>query len=236
MTARRPRGPRKPGRGGRERDLWEALAKAEERQQHLGLLCDRIVRGVATFSEYREVMAKDVDRMLCSIIPTLPVVRARRSAGVRTGTPASADVDLARRVLSYLPEEPLPEADQEAIQELQSRIEQSTAPLVDRVSAARGLILMGSADGLPLRRRLWVSGFAETESWRVDADHQKYLIHELLADWQPWEEFLRSAHVEAGGDPGELVDKIQFAPLLLLAYFLLDEAAMTMQEAGLRPW
>jgi len=220
-------------RGRRVRDVWAALKGAEDRARALDWATDRVISGTAQLSEYKAVLADDVQAELDMIVPVLPVVRAQRLAKVAAGRPASAERALARRVLSHRPDEPLTLADTAGIARLRTRMASPPPPLGSRrtdaaeaaelkgrLRAATALLVIGPGEGLDMRRRLWDSGFAEAESLRVDCDYEKAHVAELLEDWEPWKAFQGTIWLEAGGSKADIVDLKFLTPLHALAAFL----------------
>jgi len=220
-------------RGRRVRDVWAALERAEDRARALDWVTDRVISGTANLSEYKAVLAEDVRAAMDMIAPVLPVVRAQRLAKVPAGHPFSDELALARRVLSYRPDEPLTQADTAAIARLRKLMAsgppelgtrrtdaEEAAELAGRLRAATALLLIGPGEGLAMRRRLWHSGFAEAESLRVDCDYEKAHVAELLEDWGPWKAFLATIWLEQGYPEADLAGLKILMPLHALAIFL----------------
>jgi len=94
----------------RMRDLDERLAAARAGVEAHERLTARVVRSEATLPEYQLLFRDRIADRLLKIVSTLTVVRAARQAGVAPSlvTPLP-DWRFAGDVLSYRPEEALPE-------------------------------------------------------------------------------------------------------------------------------
>jgi len=106
----------------RMRDLDERLAAARAGVEAYERVEARAVHREATLPEYELLFRDRIADRLLKIVSTLTVVRAARRAGVAPspGTPLP-DWRLAGRVLSYRPEEALPDVLQEGIKVLHER-------------------------------------------------------------------------------------------------------------------
>lgn len=180
----------------------ERLARARAGVKAAEDLWRRIDRGVATLPEYQFAMRADVDDRLLKIVSTRTVVRAARRARVAaardTGLP---DWRLAGRVLSYRPDEALPERLVDKIGALRERATQPGTDPAARAQAAITYLVLESDTGAARRAKIWTAGLPEQEAATTTSSITPHHIWHLLHTWQPlWDELDRN-HLERTGQP-----------------------------------
>ncbi len=184
----------------RMRDLDERLAAARAGVEAYERVEARAVHREATLPEYRLVFRDQIADRLLKIVSTLTVVRAARRAGVASSpvTPLP-DWRLAGRVLSYRPEEALPDVLQEGMKMLGERATRRGDDPVARAEAAITYLVVASDDGVSRRAQIWTAGLPEHEAARVTSDLTPWHVYHLLHTWQPLDEATRQNFLEQAG-------------------------------------
>ncbi len=204
----------------RMRDLDERLAAARAGVEANERLTARVGRNEATLPEYQLLFRDRIADRLLKIVSTLTVVRAARRAGVAPSlvTPLP-DWRLAGRVLSYRPEEALPDVLQEGMKVLHERATRRGDDPVARAEAAITYLVVGSGSGAGRRAQIWTAGLPDYEAARAMSDVTPWHVYHLLHTWQPLDEATRQNFLEQEGRPVP-DDQVLNVPLEVVAVLL----------------
>ncbi len=205
---------RRPGRYFEQR-----LQACSDRVAAYHAALDRVVQGVATLPEYEMVCRDSVDKALMIATSGLTVVRAARTAGV-PGRPRSRHFSRARDILSYKPDEDLPET---LVAVWQDTRELAIRPgkFRPRLAAALAYLMVESADGATQRKKIWHSGLPQQLAEETFADYQVAHVQDLLYTWEPLVVEIRRLCAEQGID-GPAPGYFYQVPLSAVADFLLQ--------------
>jgi hypothetical protein len=155
---------------------------------------ERIDSATARWSDYLLVLHDPAQDSLLKALPSFAVRRARRLAGIPRGTSTGIGngvVEEAFELLSYQPEELLPDDLRDAPEAWARTVDNPTADAYERTTAALALMIVGPEGGLPRRSELWRSDAAEQRS-SEQCDRLCSWNTEIL-DWELIDEVLRTS-------------------------------------------
>jgi len=209
------------------------LRVAERQISAWQLVHERVRKGTASLDEYEAVLAEQVKRCYRLIKPTVTTVRTVRERRVPVGYTAEPDFDLVRDLLSYRPEERVPQMLLGAASDLAGRAREpgGVAP-VARVQVVLAYLVLGPDLGLRRRHDLWKGAGPERAAARTLADFQRPHIASILQTWEPLDRHLEAQHLAAHGEPvpsgmRALVPLSHVATLVRLGLWERPEAAVS---------
>jgi hypothetical protein len=119
---------------------------------------------------------------------------------VRTGRSSSPDFRRARAILSYKPEETVPEELLAVWQDTRERAIRIGGDAHQRAAAAVAYLMVSSPDGAARRRQIWQSRLPEYLAERTFADYQLSSIQDLVHSSEPLIGEMRRQRTEQGAD------------------------------------
>jgi len=132
------------------------------------------------------------------------------SGGRSVARDSAARLCLAGDVLSYRPEEALPDVLQEGMKLLSGRATRRGDDPVARAEAAITYLVVGSNSGASRRAQIWTAGLPDHEAAKAMSEVTPWHVYHLLHTRQPLDEATRQNFLEQEGRPCLTVESSTF--------------------------